>query len=113
MTSHETVNQLVVVTVTGEQVDDLTRRLLQDGLHVTQVDRGGLFQEIPVSLLIGLNRADRPRLLAHVRECCRTRKRFIPTQAETPWLEGVGMMIEAEVGGATIYALDVERFEQL
>ncbi len=113
MTSHAVVNQLVVVTVAGEQVDDLTRRLLLDGFDVTQVDRGGLFQEIPVSLLIGLNRAELPRLLAHVRECCRTRKRFISAQAETPWLEGVGMMIEAEAGGATIYALDVERFEQL
>ena len=113
MTSYESVNQLVVVTVTGEQVGDLTRRLTQDGFHVTQVDQGGLFQEIPVSLLIGLDRADFSRLLAHVRECCRTRKRFIPAQSEMPWLEGVGMMIEAEVGGAMIYALDVERFEQL
>jgi uncharacterized protein YaaQ len=113
MPSQKTVNQLVVVTVTGEQVGDLTRRLIQDGFPVTQVERGSLLQEAPVSLLIGLDRADLPRLLAHVRDCCRTSKRFIPAQAETPWLEGVGMMIEAEVGGATIYALEVERFEQL
>ena len=113
MTSLQRVNQLVVVTVTGEQVGDLTQRLIRDGFPVTQVDRGGFLQEAPVSLLIGLDRADLLRLLAHVRACCRTRRRFIPAQAETPWLEGVGMMIEAEVGGATICVVDVERFEQL
>lgn len=113
MPSPQTVNQLVLVTVAGEQVGELTRRLIRDGFHVTQVDRGGLFQENPVSLLVGLDRADLPRLLAHLRECCRTQRRFIPAQAETPWIEGVGMMIEAEVGGATICTLDVERFEQL
>jgi uncharacterized protein YaaQ len=107
------VNQLVCVTVAGEQVSELTQRLIGDGFHATQVDRGGLLQETPVSLLIGLHRADLPRLLTHLRECCRTQRRFIPTQAETAWIEGLGMMIEAEVGGATIYALDVERFEQL
>ncbi len=113
MTPRQTVNQLVLVTVAGEQLGELTERLKQADFYFTQVDRGGLFQEIPVSLLIGLDRASLPRLLAVVRETCRTRRRFIPTQAEVPWLEGVGMVIEAEVGGATIYALDVERFEQL
>ena len=107
------VNQLVFVTVAGEQVSELTNRLIGDGFHVTQIDRGGLFQEPPVSLLIGLDRTDLPRLLTRLRECCRIQRRFIPTQAETAWIEGLGMMIEAEVGGATIYALDVERFEQL
>jgi uncharacterized protein YaaQ len=106
-------NQLVVVTVSGEQLSDLTQRLTQDGFDFTQMGRGGFFQENPVSLLIGLDRTDLPRLLTHLRECCPTQRRFIPVQAETAWVEGLGMMIEAEVGGATIYALDVERFEQL
>ena len=107
------VNQLVIVTVAGEQAGELIQRLIQDGFHATQVDRGGLFQATPVSLLIGLDRTDLLRLLTHIRECCCTQRRFIPAQAETAWVEGLGMMIEAEVGGATICALGVERFEQL
>ena len=113
MTSLQSVNQLVIVTAAGEQAGDLMRRLTEGGFHFTQIDRGGLFQEIPASLLIGLDRVDLSRLLALVRECCPTQRRFIPAQAETPWIEGVGMMVEAEVGGATICVLDVERFEQL
>ncbi|MGH2523860.1 MAG: cyclic-di-AMP receptor [Anaerolineales bacterium] len=113
MAPAEIVNQLVLVTVAGEQVGELTQRLTQDGYQVTQVDRGGLLQDIPVSLLIGVNQAQLPRLLRHVRECCHTRRRYIPAQAEALWRESLGMMIEAQVGGAVIYVLEIERFEQL
>lgn len=108
------IDQLVIATVAGEQSRALTRRLLQDGFYVTQVDScGGILYESTASLLIGLEKAHLPRLLEHFRECCYTHKRFIPAHAETPMLEIQPVMIEAEVGGALIYVLDVERFEQI
>jgi uncharacterized protein YaaQ len=113
MAPSETVNQLVIATVAGEQAGELIQRLTQSGFQVTRVARGDFLQEIPVSVLIGLERNQLPEVLKQIRECCQTRRRFIPAQAETPWLESLGMMIEAEVGGATVYVLDVERFEQI
>lgn len=89
-------------------------RLTRDGFHVTQVNsRGGILYEATVSLLIGFDQARLPRLLEHVRECCRTRRRFIPAHVEAPLMEIQPVLIETEVGGATVYVLDVERFEQL
>jgi uncharacterized protein YaaQ len=112
--SGKVVNQLVIAEVAGAQASKLTDQLTRDGFHVTQVDSsGGILYEAMVSLLIGLDRADLPRLLEHVRECCRTHRRFVPAHIEAPLIEVQPMMIEAEVGGATVYALDVERFEQL
>ena len=114
MTSRNVVNQLVIATVSGAQAGALTDRLTRDGFYVTQVDSsGGILYEATVSLIIGLNQARLPRLLEHIRECCPTRRRFIPAHVEAPLLEIQPVMIEAEVGGATIYALDIERFEQL
>jgi uncharacterized protein YaaQ len=114
VTTSEAINQLVIATVSGAQAGALTDRLTHDGFQVTQVDSsGGILYEATVSLLIGLNQARLPRLLAHVRECCRTRRRFIPAHVEAPLLEIQPVLIEAEVGGATVYVLDVERFEQL
>jgi uncharacterized protein YaaQ len=108
------VNQLVIATVTGSQAGALTDRLTHDGFYVTQVDSsGGILREAAISFIIGLDRARLPRLLEHVRECCPTHRRFIPAHVEAPLLEIQPMMIEAEVGGATVYVLDVERFEQL
>lgn len=114
MEPRNVVNQLVIATVAGTQAGTLTDRLTQDGFYVTQVDSsGGILHEATTSLLIGLDRARLPRLLKHVRECCPTRRQFIPAHVEAPLLEVQPVMIEAEAGGATVYVLDVERFEQV
>jgi uncharacterized protein YaaQ len=114
VTPGSAINQLVIATVSGAQAGALTDRLTRDGFTVTRVDSsGGILHEATVSLLIGLEQARLSHLLEHVRECCRTRRRFIPAHVEAPLLEIQPMLIEAEVGGATVYVLDVERFEQL
>lgn len=114
MTEPQTVNQLVVATVAGSQAGDLVERLVREEFHVTQIDsRGGILHEATVSLLIGLDKTDLPRLLAVIRECCRRRRQFVPAHAEAPFLEAPAVMIEAEIGGATAYVFDVERFQQL
>jgi len=114
VTVRNAVNQLVIATVSGAQAGALTDRLTRDGFTVTQVDSsGGILEEATVSLLIGLDRAHLPRLLEYIRECCHTRRQFIFAHAEAPLLEVQPVVIEAEVGGATIYVLDIERFEQL
>jgi uncharacterized protein YaaQ len=108
------VNQLVIATVAGTQAGTLTEKLTNDGFYFTEVDSsGGLLYESTVSLFIGLDQARLPSLLKHIRQCCPTRRQFIPAHAEAPMLEIQPTMIEAQVGGATIYVLDVERFEQL
>ncbi|OQY19230.1 MAG: hypothetical protein DRI77_03965 [Chloroflexi bacterium] len=108
------VNQLAIVTVSGAQAGALTDRLTGDGFYFTRLDSsGGILYESTLSLLVGLDRARRPRLLEHIRECCRTRRQFIPAHAEAPMLEVQPTMIEVETGGATVYVLDIERFEQL
>ena len=113
MTAPQTVNRPVVATVAREQAGELTQRLVQDGFYVTQAGPAALLDSIPVSLWIGLDEKNLPRLLAHIRELCQTHRRFIPAQMDGPWREGLGIMIEAEVGGAVVYVLEVERFEQL
>jgi len=111
---HSVINQLVVATVPGAQAGLLTDKLTHDGFYVTQMDSsGGILREATVTLIVGLNRVLLPRLLEHIRECCCTRRQFIPAHVEAPLLEAQALMIETEVGGATIYALGVERFQQL
>jgi uncharacterized protein YaaQ len=114
MTKHAAVNQLLIATVSSSQAGALMDKLTQDGFYVTRVDSsGGILYEAAVSLFIGLNQSHLPRLLERLREYCPTRRRLIPAHIEAPLLDVQPVMIEAEIGGATIYVLDIERFEQV
>ena len=113
MTIQPTINQLVIITATTSQLGDLTDRLRRDKFQFTQVNNSGLFGEAAVSLLIGLDEARWPEVLEHVRIACHTRRHFIPANLEAPPLALQTALVEAEMGGAVVYALNVERFEQL
>jgi len=113
-TVSEKVNQLVFATVAGSQAGKLVDRVTKDGFFVTEIDsQRGILHESTTSLLIGLDAARLPRLMKHVRECCHTRRQYIPAHVEAAIFEAQPVMIEAEVGGATIFVFAVERFEQL
>jgi len=114
MTPQHDIDRLVLATVRGSQAGVLTDQLTQEGFQITQVSSsGGIVQEATITLLIGLHHAHLERLLHHVRECCQKKRRFVATQVEAPMTEIQPMVIEAEFGGATVYVLEVERFEQL
>jgi uncharacterized protein YaaQ len=114
MTPSQTVNQLVLATVARSQAGVLLKRLTDDDFHVTEIaSQGGLLYEATVSLLIGLDRSRLTRLLKHICDCCSTRRQYVPAYAEAPMLEAQSVMIEAEVGGASVLAFEVERFEQI
>jgi len=107
------VDQLVLATVAGSQAGRLTKQLVESGFYVTQVDsKGGILYDTTVSLLIGLDHDGLDTLLEDLRACCHTRHQYVPAQVEASMPELQPMMIETEVGGATVYVLDVERFEQ-
>lgn len=109
-----TIDQLVVVTIARSQARELTDYLTQQGYYITQIDsQGGLWNEATTSLLIGLNHRHLSSLLAHLREQCASQRRFIPAHIAPPLLELQPPIIEVEVGGATIYVLNVEQFEQI
>jgi uncharacterized protein YaaQ len=113
-TVSQTVNQLVLATVAGAQARQLENRLIQDGFYFTEIaSTGGILHEATVSMLIGLDRTRLSRLLEHLRECCQSRRQYLPVHVESSFLEAQSVMIEAEIGGATVYVFNVERFEQL
>ncbi|MGB9871758.1 MAG: cyclic-di-AMP receptor [Anaerolineae bacterium] len=108
------VNRLVIATVASRQAGEVIRALVEEGFYVTRIDStSGLLQEATVSLIIGLDRARLPHLLGRLRTLCRPYTRYLPVHLEVTMAEVQPMMIETQVGGATIYVLNVERFEQV
>ena len=114
MNVHDKVDQLVFVVVSGRQSDELMRQLRKDHFYFTQIDSSGSpLQEPTVCLIIGLNRTRMDRLMSVVRRACRRRQEYVPMQLTPPAGIPPLPMIEAQVGGALVYAVDVEQFIQI
>jgi uncharacterized protein YaaQ len=114
MSDTPSINLLLVLTVAGEQVTDLIRRLSEAGLYATLIDsRGGLVEERTSTLLTGIRRSDLDQALTVIRDACKRHRRLVPAQLETPSLAFQPLMIETETGGALLYALEIEALHRL
>ena len=108
------IDQLAIIVLSGYQSEDLMQNLVKQRFYFTKIDSsGGMLNEPAVCLLIGLNKARMPSLLELVQKCCQPYTQYIPTQLNSQSGYPSMSMIEAQVGGALIYSLNVERFEQL
>lgn len=114
MVQKNKINRLVILIVSGHQVHDLMPALSRHQLHFTIIDSsGGLFQEPTISLLVGLNQSQMGVLTSLVEQYCKSQTQYVPTQLSVPPHYTSLPMIEARIGGALLYAFEVERFEQI
>lgn len=108
------VDRIFIITVMGEQAAELRARLTREGFQITEINTaGGLLQEAQISYLLGFPSPRQPQVLAILREVCKRQRRYLPAHLEGSASLFHAAIIEAEVGGAVVFALDVERFEQL
>ncbi len=108
------IDQLVMVIVASAQAGTLMDKLSQKKFSFTKVDSsGGFLHEATLCLLVGLNHERRPALVELIQQHCHRRKVYIPAHMDVTQIQGQPLMIEAEIGGATMFTLNVERFEQL
>lgn len=111
---HKTINQLALLVVSGRQSNELMDRLRQERYYFTIIDSsGGVIQEPAVCLLVGLNSSRTEHLLKIIRRICQPTTAYIPSQLNFQTGIQTIPMIEAQVGGALVHILDVERFIQI
>lgn len=109
-----TMTYLLLVAIIQEQdVDSASKALQSMGASLTQLaSAGGFLGRRNVTLLIGLPEAKLQEAFTALHESCRQRVEYM-----TLPLEGSPMPMPAPVpvtvGGATVFALPVERFEQI
>lgn len=112
--TQSTVNQLVFIVVSERQAEELLKALVQERFYFTKIDSSGMiFQEPTLCLLIGLNNTRRAALMDLVSLHCQPYEEYIPVQFNAPAGFPPMSMIEARAGGALVYVVDVEQFEQL
>lgn len=115
MEEKSAIDILLIVFVMGTQAENLISSLREKNFQFTQVDsRGGFLLEKMTCLFIGLSRTRFAEALELIRITCPRRLQYVPARMEIPAaLQGQPVVMEAEVGGANIIALEVERFIRL
>jgi uncharacterized protein YaaQ len=114
MSYPESINQLAIIVASGFQPSQLQDALIREGFSFTEMDSsGGLLQESMTCLLVGLSRDQLSILLDMVRTICKPIQQYVPVRVGLPEGYANHPMVKDEVGGATVYLLDVEHFEQL
>lgn len=108
--------KLVVAIVQGEDAGQTVAALSQAGISVTRLaSSGGFLQQGNATLLIGVDAERVGQVIEIIRENCRERNRYLtpmPPMVE-PGEFFMPYPVEVQVGGATVFVIDVERFEKL
>ena len=108
--------KLVVAIVHNEDAGALVDALLEREHRATRLhSSGGFLKQSNATILVGIENAKVDEVLDIVRENCTSRTQIVNPMP--PIMEpGEFFMpypLEVEVGGATVFVLDVERFERL
>ena len=105
--------KLVVAIVQDEDASRLVNQLMKNGYGVTKLaTTGGFLRAGNATILVGVEDEKVQAVIDIIRQYSRSRKQLMPTTSEA----GIGffptMPVEVQVGGATIFVLDVNHFEK-
>jgi uncharacterized protein YaaQ len=108
--------KLVFAIVQGEDAGQTVQALNGAGISVTRLaSSGGFLQQGNATLLIGVDEERVDQVLELIRANCRERNRYLtpmPPMVE-PGELFMPFPVEVQVGGATIFVVNVDQFEKL
>ncbi|MDQ6772894.1 MAG: cyclic-di-AMP receptor [Candidatus Dormibacteraeota bacterium] len=108
--------KLIFAIVQGEDAGPTVQALNANGVSVTRfASSGGFLQQGNVTLLIGVDAERVDLVMRLIHENCRQRNRYLTPMP--PMVEAGEMFmpypVEVQVGGATVFVVDVESYERL
>ena len=105
-----------MAVVQGEDAGQTVAALSGAGFSVTKLaSSGGFLQQGNQTLMIGIENDKVEQVVTLIRENCRERSRYLtpmPPMVE-PGEFFMPYPVEVQVGGATVFVLNVESFEKL
>lgn len=110
------INTLLLAIIQSEDAEAAILGLTQASLSVTRMSTtGGFLQTSNVTLLVGLESVHLSRAIAVLKETCHQRLVFVNTATHAGGVDGTPFIapLEAQIGGATIFTVSIERFIQM
>ncbi|NLL33738.1 MAG: transcriptional regulator [Clostridiales bacterium] len=106
--------KLILAIVSHDDANGVIRALTHDGFSVTKLaTTGGFLMAGNTTIILGVedNRVD--EAIDIIKKKSRSRKQAIPTITEPGLSFRASMPVEVNVGGATLFVLDIDRFEKI
>lgn len=107
--------KMVVAVVHAEDAGDLLKQLSRQGFGSTRIKTaGGFLREANATIFLGVEDEQVDLAMEIIRENCNTRRQQVSPIPPTmePGELYASYPVEVEVGGATVFVLDVDRFER-
>jgi len=109
--------KLVIAVVHGEDERALVESLTEREHRVTQLrSQGGFLKQSNATVMVGVEDAQVEDVLEIIRRTCRSRTEIFnpaPPPILSPGEFVLPMPVEVTFGGATVFVVDVERYERL
>lgn len=106
--------KMLLAIINSDDSRNVMNHLMKDGFSITKLaSTGGFLRAGNVTILIGLDDSRLDDAIAIIREHSITRRQLVPSMAELGMAAVSSAPIEITVGGATVFVLNVERFEKI
>ena len=107
--------KLIVAVIQDQDGDSVLTNLTEQGYRVTRIaTTGGLLQQGNTTLLVGVEENQIPSVIETFKKFSRRRTYYMPSAVGVRPDGGTFYnYIETEVGGAMLFVLDVDYFEQI
>ncbi|AWI07545.1 cyclic-di-AMP receptor [Clostridium drakei] len=105
--------KLIIAIVQDDDSADLVETLMDSGFRVTKLaTTGGFLKAGNTTLMIGVEEEKVDQVITQIEEVCKTRQQIVSTPSPVAGSTGVYVPypVEVEVGGATIFVVDVDKF---
>lgn len=106
--------KLIIAIVNRDDASSVTQALTRKGFSSTKLSTtGGFLMAGNATILIGVDEERVQAVIDIIKEQSHSRKQMIPTTTEMSYGYYPSMPVEVTVGGATIFVVDVDRFERV
>lgn len=105
--------KLIIAIVQDDDALDLIDVLTDSGYRVTKLaTTGGFLKAGNTTLMIGVEEDKVDNVLSVIEDECKTRKQVVTSPSPVAGSTGVYVPypVEVEVGGATVFVVDVDKF---
>ncbi|WP_291579262.1 cyclic-di-AMP receptor [Clostridium sp. UBA6640] len=105
--------KLVIAIVQDDDAGDLIDVITENGFRVTKLaTTGGFLKSGNTTLMIGVEDDKVDTVLALIEDLCKVRKQIVSSPSPVAGSTGVYVPypVEVDIGGATIFVVDVDKF---